>query len=49
MQSEYEKMKNELENMQKQNTDIELKKVEYDYDIRKEANKIKEKIETKKV
>ena len=42
-------MKNELENMQKQNTDIELKKVEYDYDIRKEANKIKEKIETKKV
>ena len=41
--------KNELENMQKQNTDIELKKVEYDYDIRKEANKIKEKIETKKV
>ena len=49
MQSEYEKMKNALENMQKQNTDIELKKVEYDYDIRKEANKIKEKIETKKV
>ena len=42
MQSEYEKMKNALENMQKQNTDIELKKVEYDYDIRKEANKIKE-------
>ena len=49
MQSEYEKMKNALENMQKQNTDIELKRIEYDYDVRKEANKIKEKIETKKV
>ena len=49
LQSEMEKTKNEFENMRKQNNDIELKKVEYDYDVRKEANKIKEKIETKKI
>jgi len=49
IQTEYQKAQNELEQIKQKSFDLENKKIEYDYEVRKEANNIKESTDKKKL